>query len=376
MNYFSLGEIVTDLAPEAEKKNLRNSEGAFLRLGNGNLIFVYSRFRDESAADAAASDLCRITFDGELNEKSTDILLKCEDEGAMNIMSVSLLCMENGDIGLFYLVRKNESDLKMYLRRSSDEGKTWSDRVLCTDGKFVFVVNNDRVIRLKSGRILIPAAAHPVTETRYSEIAQMTFFYSDDDGRTWQESAERVALPSSYRNCETGLQEPGVIELSDGKLMGWARTDLGRHYQAFSEDGGEHWTMCEPSVFTAPNSPLSMKRLPDGAILAVWNPIPEYNGRTKVTDYFQGGRCPLVLAFSWDNGEHFSEPIAFESEESRGYCYCTIFFTESDLLLAYCAGGIEDKSCLARCRIRKIPWDTVVELENLLKGQKYNESEN
>ena len=39
-------------------------------------------------------------------------------------------------------------------------------------------------------------------------------------------------------------------------------------------------------------------------------------------------------------------------------------------------GGIEDKSCLARCRIRKIPWDTVVELENLLKGQKYNESEN
>ena len=66
----------------------------------------------------------------------------------------------------------------------------------------------------------------------------------------------------------------------------------------------------------------------------------------------------------------FSEPIAFESEESRGYCYCTIFFTESDLLLAYCAGGIEDKSCLARCRIRKIPWDTVVELENLLKGQK------
>ena len=312
MNYFSLGELVMDLAPEAERKNLRNSEGAFLRLENGDLIFIYSRFRDESAADAAASDLCRITFDGKLHKKSTDLLLKCEDEGAINIMSVSLLRMENGDIGMFYLVRKNESDLKMYLRRSSDEGKTWSDRVLCTDGKFVFVVNNDRVIRLKSGRILIPAAAHPVTETRYSEIAQMTFFYSDDDGRTWQENAERVALPSSYRNCETGLQEPGVIELSDGKLMGWARTDLGRHYQAFS----------------------------------------------------------------WDNGEHFSEPIAFDSEESRGYCYCTIFFTESDLLLAYCAGGIEDKSCLARCRIRKIPWDTVVELENLLKGQKYNESEN
>ena len=29
MNYFSLGELVMDLAPEAERKNLRNSEGAF-----------------------------------------------------------------------------------------------------------------------------------------------------------------------------------------------------------------------------------------------------------------------------------------------------------------------------------------------------------
>ena len=28
MNYFSLGELVMDLAPEAERKNLRNSEGA------------------------------------------------------------------------------------------------------------------------------------------------------------------------------------------------------------------------------------------------------------------------------------------------------------------------------------------------------------
>ena len=55
MNYFSLGELVMDLAPEAERKNLRNSEGAFLRLENGDLIFIYSRFRDESAADAAAS---------------------------------------------------------------------------------------------------------------------------------------------------------------------------------------------------------------------------------------------------------------------------------------------------------------------------------
>ena len=109
----------------------------------------------------------------------------------------------------FYLVRKNESDLKMYLRRSRMRERHGVTACSAPMENSSLLSNNDRVIRLKSGRILIPAAAHPVTETRYSEIAQMTFFYSDDDGRTWQENAERVALPSSYRNCETGLQEPG-----------------------------------------------------------------------------------------------------------------------------------------------------------------------
>ena len=41
MNYFSLGELVMDLAPEAERKKLRNSEGAFLRLENGCSSFGF-----------------------------------------------------------------------------------------------------------------------------------------------------------------------------------------------------------------------------------------------------------------------------------------------------------------------------------------------
>ena len=44
MNYFSLGELVMDLAPEAERKNLRNSEGAFLRLENGGFDLYLQPF--------------------------------------------------------------------------------------------------------------------------------------------------------------------------------------------------------------------------------------------------------------------------------------------------------------------------------------------
>ena len=366
MNMIPFGEIITDLAPGEEARNPRNSEGAFLKLKNGNLFFVYSRFRGESAADFATSDLYQITFDPQMHPVGQGMVCGCEQEDAMNIMSVSLLRMQNGDIGLFYLVRKNRSDLKMYVRRSNDEGVTWGERTLCTAGEDVFVVNNDRVLRLSDGRILIPAAAHPVTETGYCEFAKMTFFYSDDDAKTWKQSPDAVTMPAHYRNCNSGLQEPGVIELQAGKLMAWARTDIGMQYASFSEDYGLHWSLCEPTVFTAPNSPLSMKRMPDGTLLAIWNPIPQYNGRAKISDYFLGGRCPLAIAFSSDNGETFTEPTAIETDQSRGYCYCSIFFTEDDLLLAYCAGGIEDKSCLARLRIRRVPLREVIMLKERL----------
>ena len=97
-------------------------------------------------------------------------------------------------------------------------------------------------------------------------------------------------------------------------------------------------------------------------IYAIWNPIPEYNGREKVDGIFLGGRSPLVMAVSRDNGKNFSEPVAFEWEEDHGYCYCAIHFVRDGILLAYCAGGVEDKSCLTRCRIRKIRMEEIAKI--------------
>lgn len=60
-------------------------------------------------------------------------------------------------------------------------------------------------------------------------------------------------------HSSSGLQEPGVVELKNGVLWAWARTDLGRQYEMFSMDGGEHWSDSQPSWFTGPCSPLSVK---------------------------------------------------------------------------------------------------------------------
>ncbi len=370
----SLGKVVLDLPPERARGNPRNSEGAFLTLQDGSVLFAFTRYRGESAEDYATADLCALisrdhgeTF-GEMRT-----LLTCEEENAVNIMSISLMHMADGEIGMFYLVRENRIRLQMYLRRSADGGQSWGARVLCTPSDGFFVVNNDRVVRLRGGEILIPAASHDGPAFPADEYAVPVFFSSGDDGRTWKYLSAGGAGPGR-RESASGMQEPGVLELADGRLWSWARTDQGMQYESFSSDGGRSWSPARPSRFTGPKSPLCMKRSPDGSIYAVWNPFPEEAGSPFRNGVFLGGRTPYVLAVSRDDGCTFSEPMAFETEADAGYCYCAIHFLEDSLLLAYCAGNIADGSCLARCRIRKISMEQITkELESVENNENERE---
>lgn len=362
MKHSDLGAILRELKPGPG--NPRNSEGDFIQTKNGDILFVYSRFKLDDPDDDAPSDLyfLRSTDGGKSFPGEPQVLFTCEEEKGKNIMSVSLLTMANGDLGVFYLNKEDDYLVRLYLRRSADDGKTWSERTLCTTQQGCFVVNNDRVVRLASGRLIAPAAVHRKGYL-YTEgdgrgnfmdyKSDTVFFISDDDGCSWRISQTKCCMPFTG-NSVTGLQEPGVIELQDNILWAWARTDLGRQFEMFSLDGGDVWTTTQPSRFTSSCSPLSMKRLPNGNIIAIWNPIPGYNGRETFPKW-TGGRNPLVYAISTDNGKTFSDPIAFESEEGHGYCYISIFVGEDAILLGYCAGGQEDGSTLCMTRIRRIP---------------------
>ena len=102
-------------------------------------------------------------------------------------------------------------------------------------------MNNDRALRLGTGRLLLPAASHRSGEGYFDSRAEAMYFYSDDDGRSWRPSPGKIALPYSAHSF-SGLQEPGAVELSNGVIWSWARTDLGRQFEMFSLDGGGTWT--------------------------------------------------------------------------------------------------------------------------------------
>jgi predicted neuraminidase len=348
-----IGKHILDLAPAPENK--RNSEGSFLKLNNGDILFVYSRFLSTTAFDHGDCDLYgMISNDGGESFGEIFPVVKHEDMDADNVMSVSLLRMQNGDVGLFYLKKKHNQCIP-YIIRSSDEGKTWSKpiRTLMEDG--YFVMNNDRVVMLKDGTILLPLSYHNTIDDLKPGKLYVSASY--DDGYTWQTIARDVTMPLS-RGLTTGVQEPGILELDGGKLWCYMRTDSGRHYECFSSDGGHTWSDPLPSPFQGPCSPLSTKRLSDGRIIAIWNPIPFCYGRTQFGHAVHtGARSPLVIALSADDGETFSAPIAIETDDSAGYCYTAIFEHEGAILISYCAGGSGDKTNLARTRIRKISLD-------------------
>lgn len=350
--------VVLELAPGPG--NPRNSEGAFLELKDGKILFVYSRFIGESFSDAAKARLAtRTSADGGETWSSDTWIATPEENDVMNVMSVSLVRLGNGDIGLFYLLRRSWHDMRMWCRRSSDEGQTWSSPVRCMAAADYYVVNNDRVVRLASGRLIIPAARHASLADRNESSAVdwrgvAEFFLSDDDGRTWRKAKGSGSLPVAH--TRSGLQEPGVIELPGGVLWAWARTDLGRQYEMFSHDGGETWSVPAPSRFTSPNSPLSLKRVPGTArLLALWNPGPAYE--TRPLKPIGGDRTPLVFALGTTPAGTWTKASILDGlgEIDEGYCYTAIHFTSDAVLLAYCAGGEQDKNRLARLRIRKLP---------------------
>lgn len=357
------GKVVLELPPT--EGNPRNSEGAFLKLQDGRLMFAYSRFVGGSwDDDASAAIAARFSADEGDTWSEDEILIRPEHFGAKNLMSVSLLRLGNGDIGLFFIIRHGWHDTRLNLMRSSDEGRTWSEPVCCIPALGYFVTNNDRVVRLSNGRLIVPAAYHrmrgeSITDWKsFDGRGILVPFLSDDDGRTWREARNMVSL--NVPHSRSGLQEPGLVELENGTLWMHARTDMGRHYECFSFDSGETWTDAVPSMFTGPCSPLSIRRdgQRSGPLLAVWNPIPNY--QTRVVEKHFAGRAPLVAAVSGDDGRTWSEPAVIETEEERGgYCYTAIHFTADAVLLAYCAGLPEDGVCLARLRMRKIARNSI-----------------
>lgn len=343
-------EIALSLQPT--EANPRNSEGDFITLRDGRILLVYTHF-DGGAGDAASSYLAgRYSSDGGKTWTTEDTLI-LPNEGKQNTMSVSLLRLEDGRIAMFYL-RKNspQHDNRPRVRFSEDEAQTWSEPVDCVpesaDG--YYVLNNDRVIQLRTGRLVAPLAQHFGEGWRkWTPHAVMVCYLSDDGGKTWRRSAEELGR-DKLAPPHPIVQEPGVVELADGRLMMFCRTDAGSQFVSFSEDGGEHWSPLEASTLKSPLSPATIERIPDSEdLLLVWNDHSQIEGSLK------GKRTPLSVAISRDHGQSWSTAKNIETNPHGWFCYTAMEFVGDHVLLAYCGGDRRENNGLAVLHVARLP---------------------
>ncbi len=253
-------------------------------------------------------------------------------------MSVSLLRLKNGDIALFYAVKNSHTDCIPQICISKDEAQNWSDPMpVITDKKGYFVLNNDRIIQLEDGRLLMAVALHQTEESEWQNKGDLYSYYSDDYGQTWFSSTK---VPDT---TDIITQEPGLIEMKDGRIMMFIRASGGFQQLSLSSDRGESWSHIKTSNIPSPLSPATIEKIPGtGDWLLVWNNNDGSNSDIK------DKRTPLTTAISKDEGKTWKHIKNIQSDPDGWYCYIAVHFVnDEDVLLSYCAGSQSRKTHLS-----------------------------
>ena len=160
------------------------------------------------------------------------------------------------------------------------------------------------VIQLKNGRIILPFSyltnrnwanrgTGPDIFT-YTGRFNCGALYSDDGGSTWIESPDILKTPTPNLSAY-GPVEPVVVELNDGTIWMLLRTQMGRFYESFSENGSV-WSSPKPNSILSSDSPAGFVRLTNGQLLMFVNSCQRF-------PYANGGRHVLHAAVSEDEGK-------------------------------------------------------------------------
>lgn len=191
-------------------------------------------------------------------------------------------------------------------------------------------------IQLRNGRLILPLnISHGRSlEDRGGGFLDFTYvgdwgvitLFSDDDGNTWQTANQELVVETP--NLFTyGANEPVVLQLKDGRVWMLMRTQRGRFYESFSDDG-VRWTTPKPSTLIASDAPAGLLRLKDGSILLFSNACLRYA-------YGYGARYVLHVAISKDEGKTWrgfrevardpdrNQPIAFDGDYGVAYTFPT-----------------------------------------------------
>ncbi|MGM0489021.1 MAG: sialidase family protein [Planctomycetota bacterium] len=205
----------------------------------------------------------------------------------------------------------------VWVRSSTDNGDTWSDRRQVVYPDTPSETADDLYWRQaepgpgngiqlrwqeensRNGRLLIPAKRAGSSTPDGPVTVEPFVYYSDDHGKTWQVGE---VTPGPDAN------ESEVVELADGRVLLDARQNSGKFRRRhFSTDGGVTWGPVHPSKI--PLTPV------DGS-LARYSAIPGGHDRNRILFSAPRGKRDLnrnniTVWTSYDEGKTFVNPVQF-----------------------------------------------------------------
>lgn len=224
--------------------------------------------------------------------------------------------------------------------RSDNGGETWRSPVRMSPPGVRTAGLQNTFLRTSSGRIIVPVFAEQgqrnlFNDSRFkplvgklvnnqwhatgahdfdSRTSGEYFLYSDDDGDTWNTNQDgELWIMHDWNSMFSGVNESCMAEVAPGRLLVFMRNQLGRLFQAWSNDNGETWTRPQPTVLASSTAPPQLKTLPNGHLLCVWNQENEEEIRHGYA------RTRLSSAISRDGGRvwEFFQNIESMHETTR-----------------------------------------------------------
>lgn len=182
----------------------------------------------------------------------------------------------NGDLG--------DHKIDVAMRRSTDNGKTWSDQKIIATGdgtsNAAYGFGDPALVKTKSGRILCLMAAGKASF--WSGLKHIYCVSSDDNGKTWSKPRD-ITSATTYTDEVSGTKGTGLFSLftssgkglttKDGRTMFLAvckkenSNSAVQDFVLYTDDEGETWTLAKAPVYNGGDE-AKLVQLSDGSILA------------------------------------------------------------------------------------------------------------
>lgn len=216
-----------------------------------------------------------------------------------------------GELLLFYKIGPNVAGWTGWLKRSKDQGKTWSEREALPAGFLGPIKNKPLLI---DGRLICPSS----TERNGWKVH---FEMTSDWGMTWTKT------DSINDGKIVSAIQPSILTYANGDLQVLCRSKNRTVNESWSYDRGKTWSPMTASALPNNNSGTDAVTLKDGRQLLVYNhvkPEPELpNGK--------GPRTPLNVAISKD-GKNWEAALVLEDSPISQYSYPSVIQTDDGMV--------------------------------------------